>query len=406
MSSNLAEAPVDSLRSLPPPQRGSTAAERVACLDRLKVLLVAAIIAGHGVMSYSGLENAWPYQDVQEVALPHAADVVLGALAAPAALFTMGLFFLVSGLLTPGSLERKGTRRFVRDRLLRLGLPLVVWVLVIWPALVCAAHHVAGEQRSYWSQVAGTDPVLDTGPMWFVEVLLIYSLGYAAWRARRDGRAGASARDRGGSAGPLTGRTLTVLAVAISLGTALVRLVFPFASEQPAHPNVWQWPQYIGLFGLGIVAGRRGGLQPVPPGLAHRSGVAALVSVLALVLLGVSLSVTGVDPDVVFHARRHWAPMTLAVIEGPLAVGASLWLLGTVQQRLGRRLGRAGGALARGAYAAFVLQGVVLIGLALALRPAGLPVAVKAATVAVGGTGGSFALAWLVVARTPLGRVL
>jgi hypothetical protein len=48
----------------------------------------------------------------------------------------------------------------------------------------------------------------------------------------------------------------------------------------------------------------------------------------------------------------------------------------------------------------------VLIGLALALRPAGLPVAVKAVTVALAGTAGSFALGWLVVARTPLGRVL
>jgi hypothetical protein len=65
--------------------------ERVACIDRVKVVLVAVIIAGHGAMSYSDLENAWPYQDVQEMVLPHGVNLVLGALVVPAALFTMGL---------------------------------------------------------------------------------------------------------------------------------------------------------------------------------------------------------------------------------------------------------------------------------------------------------------------------
>jgi hypothetical protein len=98
--------------------------------------------------------------------------------------------------------------------------------------------------------------------------------------------------------------------------------------------------------------------------------------------------------------------MALAVIEGPLAVGASLWLLATAQRRLGRPLGQVGRALARGAFAAFILQGVVLIGLELALRPLSLPAEVKAPTVAVLGATGSFTLAWLLVTRTPLGRVL
>jgi hypothetical protein len=48
----------------------------------------------------------------------------------------------------------------------------------------------------------------------------------------------------------------------------------------------------------------------------------------------------------------------------------------------------------------------VLIGLQIALRPLDLPVEVKALTVALTGTAGSYALAWLLVTRTPLGRVL
>jgi hypothetical protein len=48
----------------------------------------------------------------------------------------------------------------------------------------------------------------------------------------------------------------------------------------------------------------------------------------------------------------------------------------------------------------------VLIALALALRPLVMPAEVKALAVAVAGVGGSFGLAWLLVTRTRLGRIL
>jgi fucose 4-O-acetylase-like acetyltransferase len=154
----------------------------VAYLDNLKLLLVAAIIAGHGALAYSSLESAWPYQDIQEVRLGAAADVVLLMVVIPAALFAMGLFFLIAGLVTPGSVSRKGPRRFARDRLLRLGLPLVLWTLISWPGAIWISHRAAGLSQSFWEQLlVDSDPFLDPGPMWFVEVLLIYSLAYAAW---------------------------------------------------------------------------------------------------------------------------------------------------------------------------------------------------------------------------------
>ena len=156
--------------------------ERVAYLDNLKLLLVAVIIAGHGALAYGSLENAWPYQEVQEVQLAAVSDVALAIVVIPVALFAMGLFFLISGLVTPGSLSRKGPRTFARDRLVRLGLPLGVWALIIWPGTIWATHLAAGETHSFWWQFMHLDPALDTGPMWFVEVLLIYSLAYAAWR--------------------------------------------------------------------------------------------------------------------------------------------------------------------------------------------------------------------------------
>src|SRR5207248_140871 len=47
--------------------------------------------------------------------------------------YFMGCFFLISGYFTPGSFDRKGPATFYKDRLLRLGIPLVVFVFLLSP---------------------------------------------------------------------------------------------------------------------------------------------------------------------------------------------------------------------------------------------------------------------------------
>jgi hypothetical protein len=391
------------------PRPITTASERrprVAYLDNLKLLLVAVIIAGHGAVAYGDLESAWPYQDVQEVQLGAVSNITLSIVVILAALFAMGLFFLISGLVTPGSVSRKGPQTFARDRLIRLGLPLVVWALVIWPGAIWIAHLAAGDSHSFWWQLTHADPVLDTGPMWFVEVLLIYSLAYAAWRYWQE-RGGMEERPTAAdSSPPLSGRTLVALAAGISVATVLVRPVFPAASGQIGQSHLWQWPQFVPMFWLGIVAARRGWLDPVPDRIQRACGFAALGGVAAFLALAAVMAASGVDGDVLFDSGVHWPALTLAAIEGPLAVGTSVWLLGLAQRHLDRRPGPLGSAMARSAYGAFLLQGVVLIGLMIAMRPVDAPAEVKALTVAGLGVAGSFALSWLLVTRTRLGRIV
>jgi peptidoglycan/LPS O-acetylase OafA/YrhL len=75
-------------------------------------------------------------------------------------------------------------------------------------------------------------------------------------------------------------------------------------------------------------------------------------------------------------------------------------------RRLSRPPGPIGQALARSAYGAFLLQGVVLLALMIAMRPIGVPAEVKALVVAGLGVAGSFALAWVLATRTLLGRII
>lgn len=108
------------------------ATPRKAYLDNLRVILVAGIIVGHAWAGYAEL-GSWAYDEVREVTIAAGTETALAIVFGPFALFVMGFFFLMAGLLNPGSLSRKGSRRFARDRLLRLGVPLAVLTLVLWP---------------------------------------------------------------------------------------------------------------------------------------------------------------------------------------------------------------------------------------------------------------------------------
>ena len=124
-----------------------------------------------------------------------------------------------------------------------------------------------------------------------------------------------------------------------------------------------------------------------------------------MVVVAATMAATGVDGGILFDPGVHWAPLSMAAIEGPLAVGASVWLLALAQRRLDRRPGPLGRAMARSAYGAFFLQGIVLNGLMIAMRPMGVPAEIKALTVACLGVR-LVRARLLLVSRTALGRVL
>ena len=369
--------------------------ERYAYLDNLKTILIAGIIAAHAVQGYATF-GSWTYQDVQEVTLSPTVELVsLILVMSLGALFLMALFFLISGLLTQDSLARKGPTRFASDRLLRLGIPFAVYTLLIWPLLEYSLLEPF-LHPGFWRSVSNTDPLLDNGPMWFVGVLMLFSLALAAWRKWFPRPAP--------QRGPLRGRSLILLAVAVGVCTFAVRIVFPADSNQPLNVKLWGWPEYVAMFGLGVAASSRGWLRPVAAHLARRCGIVAIVAIACTAAFIVSAESFGLTEDDYFGG---WGlPALLAAMtEGVVAVSAPIWVLAFAQRHLNGS-GRLRRAMARSSYAAFMLQGPVLVALALLLRPIDLSGDVKALLVATLGIVGSFAVAWPIVTRTSLRRIL
>ncbi|HEX8645780.1 MAG TPA: acyltransferase, partial [Thermoleophilaceae bacterium] len=340
-------------------------------------LLVCGVIAVHTSITY-GVDGSWYLESLEP-----AADPVSGLLTVFAGigfLFGMGLFFLISGRLSAPSLERKGPRRFMRERLVRLGLPLLAYMFLISPWVAYADHRYNdGGHESLWPFVR--DEVWDfaPGPTWFLEALIAFSAGYALLRALRPRRPG---RVR------LTGRLLLCSGAVLAAASFATHFAFPVGSEQ-FHLQLSLFPQYVMLFALGALSGERGWLDDVPRELERRCGAVALVAALALPVVLVAGGFF--DDDEPFGGGWHWQAAAGSIIEAALAIGASIWLLGSFRRRLATQ-GPRMRWMASGAYPAFVLHPPILVGLALALDPLGVPAEAKLAAVMASGIALAFAV--------------
>ncbi|MET8759105.1 acyltransferase family protein [Lentzea sp. NPDC004782] len=356
---------------------------RLSAVDNLKVVLVAWVIGGHALLGYAAI-GGWPYDEVNEVTFHPGVETVLAALIGPSGLFFMGTFYFMAGIFTPGSIVRKGRQRFVADRLVRLGVPWVVSAVVVWPTFVWIAYRGAGRNVSWWQAFTQRDPLLDSGSLWFVGVLLIFSVALAFAPPMKE-RA-------------ITGRTAFGTTMVVAGTTFLTRLVFPARSGQIGDLHLWWWPQCLGMFLLGAVGGLRLA-QRVPDDLyrTSRNVVIATIAVLpvAAALLGALDLAANAEP---FLGGWRWQAAALALVEGMLVVAGSLWLVGLAQRRLTGQ-GPFAEGLARSAYVAFVVQGPVLLSLATAMRPFDLPAEVKAPVVGAGAVAVSFAIGWVVTSR-------
>jgi hypothetical protein len=276
----------------------------------------------------------------------------------------------------------------VRSRLVRLGVPLVVFTVVI-DAVADYLGKVYSQPRwalaDYLTDRTGTR---DMGPLWFVAALLVFSLVYAAWRAVRPLRT--TSHDELTPVAGAQGPPLCVLLVAcavVALGSFAVWQVWHHGSETPLNANWPHWPQSATMFTLGLLAGERGWLEALPWRRARLMGWVALTGVVAVAALaGVTIATADVDD---MTGGLHWQAAALAVLDGVVAVTWVWWLLALFRRRWNTQRPWAVRA-SRGSYAAFLIHPVVLVLLSLAVHGDPWPAELKFVLVAAVGVPATF----------------
>jgi surface polysaccharide O-acyltransferase-like enzyme len=354
----------------------SISGTRLLYIDNLRILLTVLVILQHLSIGY-GAPGDWYYNE--QGTLGTISQILMTIFVAINQAFFMGFFFMISSYFLPGSIERKGSGRYMQDRLMRLGIPLLFYMVVLNPLTKYGLWRFYGNQGSlmhFLFQYPGNLGGLSAGPLWFVETLLIFSLIYLLWSQLGKKRTAAAIDSK--VPGNLA---IAIFALGVGVVTFVVRIWLPVGTTismmniQPPH-----FPQYIALFIAGIMAYRRNWFVNMPDGMGHvwkRAVYGLIVLFFAMFIAGGALE-GNIDP---FMGGLHWQSLAYSIWEQMMGVAMIIALLAWFRKRFNQQ-----GKLARGmsatAYTAYIIHAPVIILLALALSDIQLEMGLKFVLVA------------------------
>jgi surface polysaccharide O-acyltransferase-like enzyme len=353
----------------------ATGRDRELWVDNLRVVAIAGVIILHTATGYVLDFVGWYYDDERD-----ASNVLSAVLTVPGllgGLFWLGPLFLVAGWFSAGSLARRGPGGFVRARLLRLGLPLVVFVVGIQP-LTDFLGNIRSERGTFAFYFGHTE----VASMWFVAALLVFSIVYAVVRGLR----------------PMprihrrSQRTTVALAIGmVAIASLAVWQWWPPLAEAFLNLKFAEWPQGAVLFALGVTAAEAGWTDNPPPlSRVHWLGWGAIAGAVALVgLLAIGLAAGAND----LPGGLSWPTVAAAFLDGFISVAWTVWFVVWFRGRWPRH-GALVGRAARGSYATYFTHPFVITAMMVLLAPIDLGVWPKFLLVAAAAVPACFAIGY------------
>ncbi len=368
---------------------------KVVYIDHLKVLLTILVILHHTFITY-GAPGGWYYM---QKTTQQGAIIPMTLFVSVNQSFFMGFFFFLSAYFIRPSYERKGAGKFIADRLLRLGLPLIFYSLVFSPILIYLIYYFGkGQHITFLQFLSGFDDWIDFGVLWFVAALLLFTLIYVLVRA--------IFKNLPAKVLPApNARTIVLFATGVGVISFLVRIIFPVGwvlkpvGFQPGH-----FSQYISLFILGLVASKNDWLNT----MTDKTGkwLASFAPRLLLFFLVFFVIEKTVHMDGSWWSGGlHWQALLYAVWEQVIGFSIIVGLLYRGKKSWNKPSALLS-KLSRCAFAVYIFHPIVIISLSLAVRNWAIDPAFKLLLVAPLAVIGSFLLGSLIVLIPGVKRVI
>jgi glucan biosynthesis protein C len=363
--------------------------QRLLYIDNIRWLMIVLVIVVHSNVIYGPVGQFFGYEDRANSG--DMSDILFTLISVLIQAFFMGLLFLIAGYFVPKSLERKGDRRFILDRMKRLGIPSLIFIIFLAPAITYPLHFDDTMSFADYALKYYPNPVnWDTGPMWFAVALLLFSIVWAflpsTWTFER-------------FKGPLTRIRVAILISLVVLGTFLVRIVYPIGTD------VWNmqlcfFTQYVAMFVAGILAFKNGWFASLDHKEGRFWGWVAIGSIFAILfpimILGGSLE-GNTDP---YSGGLNWQAAGLALFEQVFGISISLWMLVRFKERHNTQT-RLTKKISDNAFAVYVFHPPVVIAIAVLLAGYDFPNILKLPILATSATILTFLLAEFVLRRIP-----
>ena len=339
---------------------------RLYFIDHLRVSLVILVVIHHAAMVYGA---AAPFYYVEPPAFNELRTFqALLVFVLVNQSFFMGALFLLAGYFAPASFDRKGAGSFLKEKLLRLGIPLVAFFFVLNPVASIAYHLMPTAITGITAPLTWQDypDLIGMGPLWFVAVLLIFNFAYVGWRWVTKNRAVKTQKTLAG----VTYLGIITFTVALAVASYLIRLVVPLGKSVLDFPTLAYLPQYLGLFVAGAVANRRDWFRTL-------SNAKGIVGITAAVTAGVFLFPLAFSGRLFSLAlgpalgnsmgNGHWQSAIYAIWDSVFAVGMTLGLI-VLFRRLLNGSGKLGRFLSAQSYGVYIVHIPLVVYLAYAMR--------------------------------------
>ena len=285
---------------------------RLLFLDNIKFLFAVLVIFTHIRVSYGG-EGSWYYISALNESNPSDTFTIIffNMISGFGGIFQaslMGLFFLMGAYFTPKSFDKKGVSSFWKARFIRLGIPILLYVMVFNPIISYLLAIGGIEPYSSSPNLQGTfleyyiskfqSPgnflgfLTNFSITWYLVLLLIFSAIYTIWRqiSKID-----SIQQRIPKELHIP-KFIYMLLLAFGLGflSFLIRLISPVERFPFGIPFAYII-QYFLMFSVGIIAYRYGWFEQMTK---HHVKVWAITIFATVILFFTYFFVfVGVDSD-------------------------------------------------------------------------------------------------------------
>jgi glucans biosynthesis protein C len=379
---------------------------RLFFIDNLRTALIILVILHHLAVIYGA---GAPFYYVEPPVNDTLAYMVFLIFIVVNQAYFMGLLFLLSGYFSPKSFDHKGTKNFVVERIIRLGIPMVIFMFILGPLTAIGFWQMPASLTGItgqlsWDLYPGLILMVGVGPLWFLEMLLIFGFGYTLWRwaTRKWEIKGIENLKTPGYL------PIVIFIIILTALSYLIRMAIPLGQTIMGFPTLAYLPQYLSFFILGIAAYRLDWFKKIPDRMGIIGfivAVVALVILLPLALTGhlFSLQITQITKN--FAGLGNWESAVYALWDSIFSVGMSLALI-TFFRRFLDSQGAIRRIMARNSYTVYIFHATILVFLALGIKWIEIEHIIKWALAAVLAVPICFAVAFLVRKIPFLSRIL
>jgi fucose 4-O-acetylase-like acetyltransferase len=291
---------------------------RYAYLDNIRSLVIILVLAMHAAVTYSGF-GGWYYIEGSPENLSIFEMAFFGFFQSFLQAWVMGALFFISAYLITKALAKRGSSNFVKERLLRLGLPLLLYVFIVTPLIMYIILGYYSENNFFINYIQYITSYLwlgATGPLWYVQTLLLFCILYTI--IKKCFLNGIKIQNIS---------TLGIIFIIIITGIVafLIRLIFPVGSSF-LNLQFSYFSSYIVMFIAGIVIGENNLLDKITDEKNIKwlriSLIIGIPFWAVIMLFGGAL-----DGKMYIDGGFNWQSLTFALWESLTAIGFTIGII-------------------------------------------------------------------------------